>query len=417
MCGAVNEGFNLFWGCFVDVRNWGVDCGTARGSTDEQVTALLSRKDFIRVNKTIATEDAAFGLRRGTTPSSNIVAKCKIVSNGLICMCDRSTSILNKTLKRVRTGGVTEVCSVTVGVKTPIVKLVSYTNLELRRTASTLRTFKDLCRGRTLTSNIVPRIATVFKVYNNNLTIIPKLASFAFVRTGSKGLFIGSPGTLRKGRVSGYGATDTRCRDGATNLMSKVNTRTRVLKRVHSLMYVLPTGGRSSVSCRRYASSLGHVYTSVTGTSRSATVTLTRVTSGRVLIRAGGSCTGRVIAKFVHLGKVAINIITGHSGMCGTRTRMRTRFSDILAMSKYGGTASFMGFYSTFSVPILALAGMAKFTTAMRSRGGVTDTITGLACTFTGTAMPGMGMVINGTFKDTCISVGDGSVNTSLICT
>lgn len=414
---GVNWVFKLAFGCSRGSKKRAEVDGTARDLTNAEVASLLSTGDFIRVKRNMATESASFGVATGGTPSSNIVAKCNIVSSGLICMCDRSTSMLGNAINRVRTGGVAELCSLTVGANTPIVKLISYTNVHLRRTASTLRTFKRVCLGRALTSNIVPRVATVFKAYNNNVTIVPSLASFAFVRSGGKGVFIGAPGTLRKGGASGYSATTTSFRDGRANIVSNINARSRVLNRVHSLMSLLPSGGRSASGCARYASSLGHMYTSLTGYTNSATVTLSRVTSGNRFFRAGTSCTGSVIANFVHLGNTAMNTITGEDRMCSTRNGGARAFSKDVSTENTEGTTSFIGFYSTFSVPMLALAGTANFVTALYDRGVVTGSMNRLMTTFTSTAIPGMGIVVNGTCNATCITVGDGSVNTSLMCT
>lgn len=304
----------------------------------------------------------------------------------------------------------------TLGGKTPVVTLGSSNNTHVRRNVRDLSNCTSVfCRGA-VTDKMVPRVSTVLNPYTNNTYCSPTLASFVFVMGRGDRVFIANPsmmGAIVRRRIDGRRLNNTVARDDGDKITRFVTgDRRRLLVDVHRLLSFLPRGGVSRTGGRGDASSVGHRSASLSaviptspGMPCSVGSVVRHIMSGNCFFRMVPGFTGGVLVNFTHLNKHSMNVMTGRP----------TCLTNILSVSTDSGTDHFVHFYSYFGVPLVAFRSIPKFLPKCARRGGnVVHRKTGVMCTFTRTAMPGVAIVAHGTCNNTCVMVGSGRAKTSM---
>lgn len=385
-------------------------------ATHRHVSVLLSGNAFMRLSGLVIRHYAGCNVSQGGVPKSNIISNCKGVSKQRMFICTCSFAICNNSLSTSGTGGVIGIRRLTLGGNTPVVTLGSSNNTHVRRKVRDLSNCTSVfCRGA-VTDKIVPRVSTVLNPYTKKTYCSPTLASFVFVIGRGDRVFIAKPsiiGAIVRRRIDGRRLNNTVARDDGDNIARFVTgARRRLLVSVHRLLSFLPRGGVSRTHGRGYASSIGHRSTSlgdVIPTSPGMPCSVGRVVremiSKNCFFRIVRGFTGGVVVNFTHVNKHSMNVMTGRP----------TCLTKILSVSTDSGTDHFVHFYSYFGVPLVAFRSMPNFLPKCARRGGnVVHRKTGVICTFTRTAMPGLAMVAQGTCNNTCVMVGSGRAKTSI---
>lgn len=389
---------------------------TKHVATHRHVSVLLSGNAFIRLSGFIARQYAGFNVRGGGVPKSNIISKCNGVRNHRIFICTCSFATCKKALDSAGTTGVMGIRALTLGGNTPIVTLGSSKNTHVRRKINDLTNCTSVfCRGA-VTSKIIPRVSTVLNPYTNKTYCSPTLASFVFVIGRGDRVFVAKPsiiGTIARRAIRGRRLKNTCIRDDGDNIARFIySARRRALVDVHRLLDFLPSGGVRSTPSLPYSSSVHHraralraIVPSSPGIPCSVGSIVRPIISGRCFFRIVSRFTGGIIINFTHLNNRSINVITGRP----------TFLTNILSVSTSSGTTHFVHFYSYFGVPLIAFRSMPNFLpNYRRRRSKVVHRKTGVICTCTRTAIPGVALVAHGTCNNTCVIVSDGPVNTSV---
>lgn len=345
-----------------------------RTRTHRELISLFSSNIFARVSTFTGS----------TGNSIRTITKFKAINNTPICTFSRGINMGNNTIDITRYSGVGGVCSLTGGAKYPIINVCSSGNVDLGRNFRNLSTCNRVLGTSTYISNMIPRVSVITNSTLNAATLITGVTS-VIITIGSTSFCLATPSRI---------ATRSYTRRNAISVITSSVTST--VSDMEGVVAVLPSGGLDNTPVFSFRSS-----TITISANTSTESVIFTATSSNDIVRLGDMCTSGTMATVNSMVNTAAKFITfSNTGLYPTYTC---------------GTRTFIGFYSTFGVPVMAFIGTSNV--VGRGRGRVLITTAGLAATCTSTAYPGLSIVANRTINTTCVTLTNENSGTSLICT
>ena len=317
--------------------------GETLNAAGRRITALLDANSFVEIGGRITARNTDFNLSAAQTPSDGVMTGYGTIDGNLVYIYSQDATVLGGSVGEMHAKKINRIYSLARKTGAPIIGLIDCSGIRLEEAADALSALGLIYRSQAMASGVIPQITAVYGCCGGGLSVIPAMADFNFIESGSGRLFVNAPDAV-KGSNSGKcdnSAADYQLSAGNADF---IGTEAELTKEIRDLVSMLPLNNADEGAPFELADDLNRSCAGISSTTGNAADTLKILSDGGVFFETKRGFAESMVTGFIRLGGYTVGAVANR----GT--------DDALYADGVEKAADFITFCDAFNIPVLTLA-------------------------------------------------------------
>lgn len=387
---------------------------TTENAACNRIHTLLDAGSFVEIGGAVTARTTDFNMQQKETPADGVITGYGVIDGNLVYVYSQDASVLNGAIGEMHAKKIANIYDMAMKMGAPVVGLIDCAGLRLQEATDALEAFGGLYYKQAMASGVIPQIAAIFGKCGGGLSVVPALADFTFMESGSK-LFVNSPNAVSGNDISKCDTSSAKFQSENVGLVDSVGTQEEILSDIRSLVCMLPCNNEENASYEECNDDLNRVCDGIENAVEDAAIVLAQISDEQIFFETKKEFAKDMVTGFIKLNGMTVGAVANRSKVYNEEGEIETEFDDSLSAKGAKKASEFVDFCDAFNIPVLSLTNVSGFAASKCDEEYLAKAVAKLTYAFANATVPKVNVVIGKAFGSAYVAMNSKSVGADMV--
>lgn len=387
---------------------------TTENAACNRIHTLLDAGSFVEIGGAVTARTTDFNMQEKETPADGVITGYGVIDGNLVYVYSQDASVLNGAIGEMHAKKIANIYEMAMKMGAPVIGLIDCAGLRLQEATDALEAFGSLYYKQAMASGVIPQIAAIFGKCGGGLSVVPALADFTFMESGSK-LFVNSPNAVSGNDISKCDTSSAKFQSENVGLVDSVGTQEEILSDIRSLVCMLPCNNEENASYEECNDDLNRVCDGIENAAEDAAIVLAQISDEQIFFETKKEFAKDMVTGFIKLNGMTVGAVANRSKVYNEEGEIETEFDDSLSAKGAKKASEFVDFCDAFNIPVLSLTNVSGFAAGKCDEKHLAKAVAKLTYAFANATVPKVNVVTGKAFGSAYVAMNSKSVGADMV--